>query len=257
VQFALTKWYVDVVDDAGRVAIAYWASVRVAGAVHAASGLLLSRDGGLADRALTLRSAAAPAWSGDHLRWQCPSLHLSVDAERLMDPFHQRLLATPSGELDWHCEAPLARVRLTAGVDVIEGDGYVERMELGIIPWALPISRILWGRWAGQGRSVVWIAWDGSHPLRLVWIDGEPVADAVPTNERVDLGARGCLSLHDHVTITDATVGEQLTSLRPLRALVDRVAHHRQTRWLAKGTLHEPGYENVSGWVVHEVVGWH
>jgi hypothetical protein len=257
VRFALTKSYIDVVDDNGRVAIAYWASVRAAGAGHSVSGLLLSQGGGPAERAFTLRWSSAPEWTGDRLSWQCPSLDVSVDAERRLAAFNRGLLATASGAVDWHCEAPLARVCITTGGNVIEGEGYVERLQLGIAPWALPVARILWGRWTGSGRSVVWIAWEGSHPLRLVWVDGVLVADAAPTPAGVDLGARGHLALADHAVVTDATVGEQISSLAPLRALIDRVAHHRQTRWRARGTLHEPNRDDVTGWVIHEVVEWH
>ncbi len=256
-RFALTKWYIDVVDDDGRVAIAYWASVRAAGVGHSVCGLLLSKGGGPAERMFTLRSTPAPVWAGDRLSWQCPALDVSVDVERRLGAFDRGLLGTASGTLDWHCEAPLARVRIATGSDVIEGDGYVERMHLGIAPWALPITRIRWGRWTGPGRSVVWIAWEGPHPLRLVWLDRVLVADAAPSTTGVDLGALGHLALADHVVVTDATVGEQLTSLAPLRALVDRVAHHHQTRWRARGTLREPNRDDVTGWVIHEVVEWH
>jgi hypothetical protein len=72
----------------------------------------------------------------------------------------------------------------------------------------------------------------------------------------VDLGARGLLALQDQTVITDATVGEQLMPLAPLRRLVDRVAHHRQTRWLARGTLREAGRDESTGWVIHEAVEW-
>lgn len=144
-RFALTKWYIDVVDDDGRVAIAYWASLRAAGAWHSVSGLLLSQGGGSARRTFTLRATPAPVWTGDRLSWQCPSLDVAVDAERRLGAFDRGLLATNSGALDWHCEAPLARVRIATGSDVIEGAGYVERMHLGIAPWALPVTRILWG----------------------------------------------------------------------------------------------------------------
>ncbi len=220
-RFALTKWYIDVVADDGNVAIAYWAAVRAAGARHAVGGVLWPRGDAPVERAFTLRSAPAPAWSGDHLRWQCRSLHLSADADRRIGPFDHRLFATPAGTLDWHCEAPLARVRLVRDGTVIEGDGYVERMALGIAPWAVPVSRFLWGRWTGPGRSLVWIVWEGPHPLRLAWLDGVLVPDAVPGTERVDLGARGSLSLDDHVVITDASVGEQLMPVAPLRPLVE------------------------------------
>lgn len=256
-KLALTKWYIDVVTGDGRVAIAYWAALRIAGAEHAVTGVLFSRSGGPAERAMTLRSSLAPVWSGNHLSLHSPSLHLSVEAERMIGGFNQRLLETPAGVLDWHCEAPLARIRLATGDELLEGDGYVERIELGVVPWGLPIERLLWGRWIGLERTVVWIAWEGSHPLQLVWFDGALVAGAVASTTYVDLGSRGFLALDHQSVITDATIGEQLTSLAPLRAVVDRVAHYRQTRWRARGTFREPGRDDVQGWVIHEAVQWH
>jgi len=256
VLFALTKWYVDVVANDGRAAIAYWARVRAAGAAHAVGGFLRAGPDGRAERAFSMRGSSAPAWRGDGLQWTCPALGLSVDVRRGLGAFEKRLLESPSGVLDWRCEAPLARVRIATASEVIEGDGYAERMELGIAPWALPIDRIFWGRWTGPCRSLVWIRWEGPHPLQLAWLDGAPLPDAVPTLDGVDLGARGSLSLHDQTVITDATVGEQLGPLAPLRQLVDRVAHHRQTRWRARGTLREAGRDDSTGWVIHEAVEW-
>ena len=253
--FALTKWYVDVVAEDGRAAIAYWASLRAAGAAHAVSGVLRADLEGRAERVFTMRGSPAPAWSSDRLEWSCAALRVSADAVRAQGPFRRRLLKTTSGVLDWHCEAPLARVRIAAPSVLVEGDGYVERMELGIAPWVLPIRRILWGRWTGPGRSLVWIRWEGPRPLQLAWLDGALVAHVVATADAVDLGPLGALSLHDQVVITDATVGEQLTSLAPLRRLVNKVARHRQTRWRARGTLRAPGGEST-GWVIHEAVEW-
>ena len=255
-RFALTKWYVDVVTDDGRAAIAYWASVRAAGVAHAVSGLLRASAEGRAERTFTLHGSSAPVWSGDRLRWTSPALGVSLEAQRVVGAFEHPLLETSSGALDWCCEAPLARVRIATASEVIEGDGYVERMELGVAPWTLPVTRIIWGRWTGPGRSLVWIRWEGPHPLQLVWLDGALLAGAVPTPEGVDLGARGSLSLQDNAVITDATVREQLRPLAPLRRLVDKVAHHRQTRWRARGTLRETGRDELTGWVIHEAVEW-
>lgn len=254
--FALTKWYVDVVADDGRTAIAYWASLRAAGARHAVAGLLRADADGRAERTFTMRGSRGPAWRGDALEWRCPALHVSVDATRGQRPFAQRLLDSPAGTLDWCCEAPSARVRMATPSGAIEGAGYVERMELGIAPWALPIERLRWGRWSGASRSLVWIRWEGRHPLQRAWLDGDLVPDALAAAAGVDLGPLGALSFEDQVVITNATVGEQLTSLAPLRRLVRRVAHHRQTRWRARGVLRAPGCDDLAGWVIHEEVEW-
>jgi hypothetical protein len=77
-----------------------------------------------------------------------------VEFERLESGFGQRLLDSPDGVVDWHCELPRAAVRLRAGDDVLEGIGYVERLELSLLPWRIPAREIRWGRFLAEGTSV-------------------------------------------------------------------------------------------------------
>lgn len=248
---ALTKHYVDVVTDAGDVAIAYWARIDAQGVSRNVGGIVRSCPS-LSTRTFTLRGGCAPAWDGERLHWACAPLDLALEAERTLRPFSHRLLQNPEGALDWHCTAARARVRMTIGADVLDGIGYAEQLESTIAPWALPLSTLRWGRWSSSAHSVVWIVWEGAQPLHLVWIDGALTRGATVGASAVSVDDAPVLSLEAGRVITDASVGEQLTSLRPLRSLVDRVAGSRQTRWVSRGTWRD----GSAGWAIHEVVHW-
>jgi hypothetical protein len=255
VAFHLTKWYVDVVTDDGRVAIAYWADLTYAGAHHAVCGLVRA-GAGAPSAAFSLRAGHGPRLLGDRLVWRAPSLALDVSLLRLAPDLSRRLLDSADGVVDWMAWAPSAEVRLTLGDEVLTGEGYAERIDLSIAPWALPLQTLRWGRWIGGSRSAVWIVWEGPHPLRVAWLDGVPVAAPQVGEDRVTLGDAGTIALSQHTTVTDATIGEQLTTLTPLSALIDRVARSHQTRWSTRGTLTFADGKELAGWAIHEVVRW-
>ena len=123
-------------------------------------------------------------------------LGLDVEFSRLAPAIAHRLLDAPDGVVDWQaCHAGPARVRLAVAGDVLEGAGYAERLEVTIAPWALPVPRGPLGRWiAGSGRSLVWIVWEGAHPLALAWLDGARlVAELMLRDDGLVLGSAGRL----------------------------------------------------------------
>jgi len=255
VRFSLIKWYIDVVTGDGRVAIAYWTAVRAGRMRHGVCGLLRS-DGANASRVFTVRGAGEPRLDGDRLVWSAPPLALEVELLRLAPAISHRLLDSPDGAVDWQACAPAAHVRLAVAGEVLEGAGYAERLEVTIAPWALPLRTLHWGRWVADARSLVWIVWEGPHPLALAWLDGVLVEDPRVLDDGLSLGDAGRLVLADRTVITDATVGEQLAVLAPLRRLVERVSGSHQTRWRSRGTFTAPGTAALTGWTVHEVVRW-
>jgi len=255
VQFTLRKWYLDVVTEAGRVGIAYWVSVHAGPASYAVCGLLRAGSAE-ASQSFSLRASHGPRLLNDRLVWRAPSLDLDISLLRVAPEFSRRLLDTPDGAVDWTVWAPAAAVRFTVGDEVLTGEGYVERLDLSLPPWAIPVREFHWGRFVSDSRSLVWLKWEGEHPLALAWLDGVPVADPRIEVDGVALGSAGGLAIAERTVVTDATIGEQLTSLAPLQALVDNVASSHQTRWLSRGTLTRPGAPPLDGWVVHEVVRW-
>jgi hypothetical protein len=254
VRVRLSKWYADVVTDDGRAAIAYWGTLQ-AGRLHASVAGLLRSAGAAAASAFTVRAGSGPQLDGERLGWHAPALALHVVAERLAPAISHRLFEAPGGTVDWTAWAPAARVRIAVADATWAGAGYVERLDLTIAPWAVPVDTFTWGRWIGGTSSVVWITWRGPHPLRLAWHDGVAVRLDETGPDVVALGDSR-LTLADHVLLTDAGVGAQLTSLRPLRALIGRVTRSHQTRWRSRGALELPGSPAQHGWAIHEVVRW-
>src|SRR5262249_7828194 len=53
------------------------------------------------------------------------------------------------------------------------GRGYAEKLVMTVAPWRLGIDRLWWGRFCGDCHSLVWIVWEGRHPLRLSLLDGK------------------------------------------------------------------------------------
>jgi hypothetical protein len=255
VAFRLTKWYVDVVTPDGRVAIAYWSDVTYAGAHHAVCGLVRAGDRP-PESSFSLRAGHAPRLLSDRLVWRAPSLGLDVSLLRLAPDVATRLLDTPDGAIDWMAWGPAAEVRIAIGDEVLTGSGYAERIDLGVLPWAIPMTTLRWGRWISGSHWATWIVWEGAHPLRIAWLDGVPVPAPEIGEDRVVLGADATLALGPRIIVTDASIGEQLTSLSPLSALIDRVARSHQTRWLTPGVLTLPGGRTMAGSVIHEVVRW-
>jgi hypothetical protein len=233
--FTLRKSYTDVVDQAGRCAIAY--------STQLDWGPLAVRWEGL-----TLREPGRPA--AHRSAWN-KSLGCRASVLSWCPPFGTRLLETEAGKLDWACDAPGADVALEApGGLAVRGAGYAEHLVLTLAPWKLPIDELRWGRWvAPESRhSIVWIEWRGSRPLTLVLENGTPREGSV--GDDVVACGDGALRLDRTETMYARTLADALGAFGPVvrrlpaswRALEDRKA-------LSRGLM---GSE--SGWAIHEIV---
>lgn len=254
VGFSLTKWYLDVVTEDGRLAIAYWAEVRWKSIHQTLCGLLL--HGGTTADPWRFSGRAVPAPTPDEggLHWSAEPLRLTVEVSRREPSFRQRLLETKDGVLDWCCEIPRADVRLQAGDAVLEGLGYAERLDLGVPPWRMPADEIRWGRFLSARTSVVWIDWRGIVSRHLVFQDGSPMAPAAISDDQIQFGSGSRLALRERRSVSDERLGGLLAPLEALGSLVAPIARVHQTRWLSRGTLHGTASAIEHGWALHERV---
>jgi|SRR5437588_3507654 len=77
------------------------------------------------------------------------------------------------GAIEWHCVHPRARTTVDLGDGVvIQGLGYVERLEMTVAPWNLPLEGLRWGRFLSDSGSVVWIDWQGEYVRKIVLENG-------------------------------------------------------------------------------------
>jgi hypothetical protein len=255
--FRLTKWYVDCLDAGGRVAIAYWVSLRYRTLGFAWSSVAVYEPDRPVRRTSALGRAAEPRLDGRSLTWRDPAIETAVEAEVLQAGTSVQLFARGAGSVEWTCAAPAADVSLRApGGALVRGRGYAERLVLTLPPWQLPIRELRWGRWIATEarRSLVWIDWRG--PASATWVlrDGALCPGATVTNtdvcaggERVAIGARQLL----HSRRLDDVLG----GIAPLRRLVPAaVLAIEDTRWASRAPLQSPDGASVTGAAIAELV---
>lgn len=250
-RFDLSKWYLDVVSNDGRVAILYVARLRLGPlALHAQHLLRTGPEGAEVRTRWTVRPAPAPV--RDHqggFRLASPGLGARAHGQALA-PSHEATLWTgQEGAVTWRCLAPRADVELSADGETWRGLGYLEQLRLTVPPWRLPIRALRWGRLLSPRGGLVWIDWQGPAPLRLVLDDGAPTA-APPPDEPVPGQVEGPPRLQRLATLRDAPLRRTLPAL--LRHLVPGGGLALQeTKWLSRGEV-----GGASGFAVHELVSW-
>lgn len=280
--FQLTKWYLDVVTEAGEVAVLYWARLEYHTFGGTYAGLMHRDVTGRVRSATSLRAGGAPEVSAGpgssrEVAWSCSSLGATTGVWRSCTPTAERELWR-SGARDrhamrevgnsrgvvWSCIAPAADATLVLDGRTIRGTGYVERLHLSAVPWSLPIRELRWGRWIGRDdatnavaplRSVVWIDWRGTYPLTLIVRDGQQIEGSVG-DQLVRIGEATIALPHD-ATLCEGPIG--ITALAGIpgvnRILPAALLATHEHKWLDRSVLHEPGGASApAGWAIHELV---
>ncbi len=258
--FSLTKWYLDCVDAEGRTAIAYWSALAWRGLAITWHSLSLHETGTEALHVTSLASVAAPAISDAGITWHSAPLGCRFDCRPRQPGVGQRLLDTTEGSVDWRCETTAGEMAIVCDDrPAWRGLGYVERLEMSIPPWRLPIDRLRWGRWiaADGDRSVVWIDWRGTHPMRTVFVDGESQQAGLVCDGTIETDD-AALAITDQQTLCSRSLSDTLGALGP--TLAPMLPHSwmamEDRKWLSRGTFRKTGHPDVSGWVIHEQVRW-
>lgn len=256
--FALRKWYLDVVTEDGAAAILYaarlgWGPLRAA----YSSMLLATPDAPPRERAARGR-VEWPRDETDTIRWEHHSFRVRGEWVRNADAIERTLAEYPEGAVQWSCRMPCARASVDIGDTHLEGLGYVECLDLSIVPWKLPFHRLRWGRYTSPRHSAVWIAWEGGDERRWVWLDGTDQPSASINDGLSGLEDGGALVLEAGRTLRDRGL---IPAIRgPLPALARRVAgplgRMHECKSLARGVMTSTSWSPDHGWSIYEVVSW-
>src|SRR5262249_24054876 len=106
--FALTKWYLDVVDAAGRVFVGYWAALGGRGLAPPGQSVALYEPGRPPLRRSGLPTAPPPEIAPGVFRFRAPALDCAMEVEPRQPPFEARLFDDGAGAVEWRVEAPAA-----------------------------------------------------------------------------------------------------------------------------------------------------
>ena len=109
--FLLSKWYLDVVTDAGGVAILYAARLRWGRLRAAYASVLVDAPGGPLVEDAAVRGIERPRHAGDDLSGGNERLGVRGTWRRAAPPIRQNLLRTASGALQWACHMTSWRCR--------------------------------------------------------------------------------------------------------------------------------------------------
>ncbi|HEX5819047.1 MAG TPA: hypothetical protein VFY20_09220 [Gemmatimonadales bacterium] len=250
----LTKWYVDVVAEDGRGAIAYWAELAWHGVRGRAGSYLTFGPGEPTIERTVLDPGGPPLWADQSLDWSMSSLHLRARMLRHLPGAAVRLLGDDTGTLDWNCVAPTGTACLDVGGRRFEGLGYAECLRMNVPPWRLPIDAVRWGRALIGNRSFVWIQWSGAQPMDLLLVDGHAVPGRIHA-DGLDLASGERLVLDPPHVIRRGALGEVVRPIRVLWPLLPQVLQDaREEKWLARAHLHSLDGHRHSAWAIHELV---
>ena len=258
--FLLTKWYLDCVSADGQAFIGYWGEIRWRGLAFCAAQTLRRDESGRLQSVTRSGRVAPPVLADGELRWVQPGLGMDGVWRASSPAVHRRLLDSPQGFVDWHCEMPgaCAEIRFRRERASLRGRGYAEFLQMTLPPWRLPVEELRWGRFHSDLDTVVWIQWRGPHPLCLILSSGKIwTEDAAISEDRVSLPG-AVLDLAGHTVLRTGPIVSTALARLPLlkHSLPGRFLALDETKWISQGTVHDSGGDSRRGWAIHEVVRW-
>jgi len=256
-EFRLTKYYADCVSEAGDTVIAYYGWVQWKRLTVHYSSLLTKIGNAPARTKYSIRKSEEPLSSGASFRWHSRNLHFEGQWKAVDGPHSETLFSSDDGGIEWHCLQPRANVEIRLGShQTIRGFGYLERLEMTIAPWKLPIDELLWGRFLSDTTSLVWIDWRGPQNRRVLLYNGEKIDAGEIPESGIAASSGGKLSFSGSVVLREGKLGTvALAALSAIKSsLPSRILNVEEHKWRSRG--HWLSSQPSEGWAIHEVVKW-
>lgn len=251
----LEKWYADWVDHFGQPHILYLARLGI-GPVRLGYCASLGQQRHARVRVLWCdKHMPLPRVDAQAVRWPVMAGHGHLQwcaADRLGPHV---LWQQQAGRVVWEAVVRNGWVHAQNGQCL--GRGYVERLMLDVAPWKLGLRTLRWGRFCGTHHSLIWIEWEGRHPLQLALLDGcEESLHSVDRSQVCTATAR--LEMHAAQPIVHESLGTgALKRLGGLRRLArPDFLQGVESKWMAQAQLHMHGQVTDSGHAIYEEVQW-
>lgn len=245
----------DCISLDGEAWIAYAATVRWRSFhIHYAS--ILNRAGNQRyESSTSLREGSMPSVQSDEIAWNSDALNVRAVWRRRCPGAEKTLHSVPEGKILWSCIMPGADADIRHEGRVLSGSGYIERLEMTIPPWQLPIKELHWGRFVTETDSIVWIDWRGSAPLRLALHNGVDIRCESISDTAV-LTDAGVLHLDKSVMLRGGPLISSVFSKTPvIRSVFPRsILGTEEYKWLSKATMKHGDRSLVNGFSIHEIV---
>ncbi len=262
--FRLSKWYLDVVDESGRVFIGYAGEVSWKGFGAPYTSILLYNGNNIERNEFRLHHVAAPELdaANNTLRWEDARFGLAGTWTGDQKPICVRLFENEEGSVDWRCFLPNAWVALMLDdATPLKGRGYAEQIEITCPPWHIPLGQLRWGRFLSEKYSIIWIEWRTDSPRQWVFLNGIQVSRVQVSDDEVILPEQGIRLMLDRSGNLESEKKIQQVAGRMLSFLPGfkqsapaRFLYADEHKWRSKALLHEQGVLKSEGWAIHELV---
>ena len=252
--FRLHKWYLDCVTKRGEAFVLYCARLawRSFSLTYASC---LSFDGNHTESETSLLKERMPLCHGGVVEWSSKRLSFSGIWHSQREPLPPiTLFENPSGSVSWHAQFPCSAVTVNLKETQTTGYGYAEQLNITIPPWQLPIEKLFWGRFVSKDLSVVWIEWQGAHPLSLVYVNGKSVQSTSISKSEI-AWENGVIQHTAYSVLREGPlVTTALAKIPGLHNILPKsILGTIERKWLSPsvGTLNGTRHQ---GWSIHEVV---
>lgn len=257
--FRLIKWYGDCVAPDGRATILYWAQVGYERLHLRYASRIDVQPGTETQTTWTARAGDPPSHNGDEILWRDSAAQVAATWLPTAPSYTATEFEDATGSVRWSCLAPSAVVTMTFDSgDTLTGVGYVERLEMTVPPWSIPIDVLLWGRYISANDALAWIDWRGTHRHQVVLRRGVPVhaVEIGETGIALETGER--LEIEPACTIRRGSLGPNVLSAIPglTRVLPARLVNAHEDKTLSRCRMTQDGQLLSRGFAIHEVVKW-
>jgi hypothetical protein len=160
--------------------------------------------------------------------------------------------------LSWECDHPKASVTVSLEGNKYSGYGYADTILMNIKPDNIPIEELRWGRFHSNDHTIVWIRWEGPHPVNRLYFNSEEIQDAVfLENEITFSGGIFTLSFIEPAVIRSGMLSDALEKTFLLMTLFRKnMRNTMETKYKSRSLLLQNGTLISSGWSLYEVVKW-
>jgi len=254
--FHLTKRYLDAIDKDGNSWILYFAHLKLGPFLFRYSSVLFSDAKGNVSEESSLKSCSLPLIQ-DTININCNPLKISGTWKKTQNGICLILWNTNEGqELVWNCHHPSAQVELTYKGKKFIADGYAETLILPFIPLKLPLEKLRWGRFTSNNTSLVWILWEGKHPLNLVFMNGEEYNDAQHSDAGFSFdNGNWNLYFQHSILIRNSKLGEVIRKYPLLKFLFPKnLLRSTEIKCKSLSELKSKDELYSNGWSIHETV---
>lgn len=255
-RFELSKFYFDCIAKNGDAIIVYAARLRWHKLFLSYISLLENPNTGKTKSKTVLKTFSDPSCKNTTCSFDIPSLKFTGNWNSGNPLSKQSLIESGDGSITWNCFAPHATAEIEVAGKKISGLGYAEHLYMTMEPWKMPINELRWGRFLSETDSVVWIQWNGSHPLNLIWHNGIPILGKTLFSETHISFGNISISLHQQQDLRQGALLK--TALKPLKRFMrffpSSILNTHESKWISSAELIIDGKTKSKGFALHELV---